>query len=165
MDMCVYSYPETMENKEMNDMDAIRALVDTYAEDVEIIPDTGEINIRKAARINEEVPKGYEDAMLSEDDFVKLESMFGFVNHLRNDDSGTGKDNINYISEYKVKDKSRYFDMNRSLRDYFMEERENEEKEYWEMNDELSQEELDKLMDCGSNERHNRFLDDIDSLS
>lgn len=163
--MCVYSYPETMENKKIDDMDAIRALVDTYAEDVEVIPDTGELNIRKAARINEEVPKGYENAMLSEDDFVKLESMFGFVNHLRNDDSGTGNDNINYISEYKVKDNNRYFDMNRSLRDYFMEERENEEKEYWEMNDELSQEELDKLMDCGSNEMHNRFLDDIDSLS
>ena len=165
MNMCVYSFPSLVETKEDDIVAEARKIFDTYADDVQVDPFTGEVSIRNAVRLSEDSP--YKDAMLNEDEFVELEKRFGLFSHLRSDDSGTGKDNINYISEYKVKDKDkdRYFDMNRSLRDYFMEERKNEEEEYWKMNDELSQEELDKLMDCGNNERHNRFLDDIDSLS
>ena len=161
--MCVYSFP-------MEKGDSVleaRNIIETYARDVEIMPMTGEIELKEIIHVDKDELKDnpYKDAIINDDDFLKLLGQSNFLKHLRSDDSGTGKDNIDYISEYKVKDKGKYFDMNKSLRDEFMKEKMKEEQEYGKTEEKLSQEELDKLMDCGDIKRFNRFLDDIDSLS
>ena len=96
--------------------------------------------------------------MLSEDDFIELERRMGLFTHLRNDDSDTGKSNINYISDYKVKDKTPYFNMNTSFREQLMAEKEEEEKEYYSNKNEYDE--------CNSYyaSSSNRFLNEIDEL-
>lgn len=133
-----------------------RNIVDTYADDVQVEPFTGEDSIRNAVRLSEDNP--YKHAMLSEDDFIELERRMGLFTHLRNDDSDTGKSNINYISDYKVKDKAPYFNMNRSFREQLMAEKEEEEKEYYSNKNEYDE--------CNSYyaSSSNRFLNEIDEL-
>ena len=79
------------------------------------------------------------DALLTEDKMLTL------IQKLRKDDSGTGKSNINYISDYKVKDKTPYFNMNTSFREQLMEEKLKEEKEYYESIKEENLNEIDEL--------------------
>lgn len=148
--MAVYNFPMFSKGKENDIVEEARNIFDTYADDVQVEPFTGEVSIRNAVRLSEDSP--YKDAMLSEDDFVELEKRMGLFTHLRNDDSGTGKSNIDYICEYKVKDDSPYFDMNRSLREKLMEEKLMAEKVFHESIKE------------NSNVKNNRFLNEIDGL-
>ena len=143
-------------SQEYDIVEEARRIFDTYADDVQICPLTGEVDIRNAVRINEDNP--YKDAMLSEDDFVELEKKFGLFTHLRSDDSNTGTSNINYISDYKVKDKTPYFNMNTSFREQLMAEKEEEEKEYYSNKNEYDE--------CNSYyaSSSNRFLNEIDEL-
>ena len=143
-------------SQEYDIVEEARRIFDTYADDVQICPLTGEVDIRNAVRINED--NSYKDAMLSEDDFVELEKKFGLFTHLRSDDSNTGTSNINYISDYKVKDKTPYFNMNTSFREQLMAEKEEEEKEYYSNKNEYDE--------CNSYyaSSSNRFLNEIDEL-
>ena len=143
-------------SQEYDIVEEARRIFDTYADDVQICPLTGEVDIRNAVRINEDNP--YKDAMLSEDDFVEIEKKFGLFTHLRSDDSNTGTSNINYISDYKVKDKTPYFNMNTSFREQLMAEKEEEEKEYYSNKNEYDE--------CNSYyaSSSNRFLNEIDEL-
>lgn len=149
--MAVYNFPMFSKVKENDIIAEARNIFDTYADDVQVEPLTGEVSIRNAVRLSEDSP--YKDAMLSEDDFVELERRLGLFSHLRNDDSGTGKSNIDYISEYKVKDGFSYFDMNTSFREQLREEKLREEKEFHES---IKEENL--------NVKNNRFLNEIDEL-
>ena len=142
-------------SQEFNIVEEARRIFDTYADDVQICPLTGEVDIRNAVRINEDSP--YKDAMLSEDDFVELEKKFGLLTHLRNDDSNTGTSNINYICEYKLDNKQNKTDI-QSLKDYFLQEKKRDEQFY---------ENLNKHNECEVQETEtsrNRFLDGIDEL-
>ncbi len=138
-----YNFPMFSKVKENDIVAEARNIVDTYADDVQVEPFTGEDSIRNAVRLSEDNP--YKDAMLSEDDFIELERRMGLFTHLRNDDSDTGKSNINYISDYKVKDKTPYFNMNTSFREQLMEEKLKEEKEFYESIKEENLNEIDKL--------------------
>jgi hypothetical protein len=141
--MAVYNFTMFSEVKEDDIVVEARNIIDTYADDMEVEPFTGEDSIRNAVRLSEDNP--YKDAMLSEDDFIELERRMGLFTHLRNDDSDTGKSNINYISDYKVKDRTPYFDMNRSFREQLMEEKLNEEKEFYDSIKEENLNEIDEL--------------------
>jgi hypothetical protein len=147
----LYDFPMFSKVKEDDIVAEARNIFDTYADDVQVEPFTGEVSIRNAVRLSEDSP--YKDAMLSEDDFVELERRLGLFSHLRNDDSGTGKSNIDYICEYKVKDDSPYFDMNKSLREQLMEEKLREEKEFYE-----------SIKEENSNVKNNRFLNEVNEL-
>lgn len=142
-------------SQEYDIVEEARRIFDTYADDVQICPLTGEVDIRNAVRINEDNP--YKDAMLSEDDFVELEKKFGLFTHLRNDDSNTGTSNINYICEYKLDNKQSKTEI-QSLKDYFLQEKKLDEQFY---------ENLNKHNECEVEETEtsrNRFLDGIDEL-
>ena len=142
-------------SQEYDIVEEARRIFDTYADDVQICPLTGEVDIRNAVRINEDNP--YKDAMLSEDDFVELEKKFGLFTHLRSDDSNTGTSNINYICEHKLDNKQNKTDI-QSLKDYFLQEKKRDEEFY---------ENLNKHNKCEVEETEasrNRFLDGIDEL-
>lgn len=147
----LYDFPMFSKVKEDDIVAEARNIFDTYADDVQVEPFTGEVSIRNAVRLNEDSP--YKDAMLSEDDFVELERRMGLFTHLRNDDSGTGKSNIDYICDYKVKDESPYFDMNKSIREQLMKEKVMEEKEIHV-----------SIKEENTNVKNNRFLNEIDEL-
>lgn len=87
------------------------------------------------------------DSLLTEDEMLAL------IQRLRRDDSGSGKSNIEYICDYKVKDKSPYFNMNKSFREQLMEEKLREEKEFHE-----------SIKEDNLNVKNNRFLSEIDEL-
>ena len=92
------------------------------------------------------------DALLTEDELITL------IQKLRKDDSGTGKSNIEYICDYKVKDEIHYFDMNKSFREQLRDEKEEEENEYY-----SNKNEYDDYNSCYASSS-NRFLNEIDKL-
>lgn len=96
--------------------------------------------------------KAWKESTLNEDELISL------IQKLRKDDSGTGKSNIEYMSNYKVKDKTPYFNMNTSFREQLMAEKEEEEKEYYSNKNEYDE--------CNSYyaSSSNRFLNEIDKL-
>lgn len=141
--MAVYNFSMFSKVKENDIVAEARNIVDTYADDVQVEPFTGEDSIRNAVRLSEDSP--YKDAMLSEDEFVELERRMGLFTRLRSDDSGTGKSNIDYICDYKVKDEFHYFDMNRSFIEQLREEKIREEKEFNESIKEEILNEIDEL--------------------
>ena len=92
------------------------------------------------------------DALLTEDEMLTL------IQKLRRDDSGTGKSNIEYMSNY-VKPQSLQVKSNLdSFRASLMAEKEEEEKEYYSDKNEYD--------DCNSYyaSSSNRFLNEIDEL-
>ena len=92
------------------------------------------------------------DALLTEDEMLTL------IQKLRRDDSGTGKSNIEYMSNY-VKPQSSQVKSNLDLfRASLMAEKEEEEKEYYSNKNEYDE--------CNSYyaSSSNRFLNEIDEL-
>lgn len=92
------------------------------------------------------------DALLTEDELITL------IQKLRKDDSGTGKSNIEYMSNY-VKPQSLQVKSNLdSFRASLMAEKEEEEKEYYSNKNEYDE--------CNSYyaSSSNRFLNEIDEL-
>ena len=93
------------------------------------------------------------DALLTEDEMLTL------IQKLRRDDSGTGKSNIEYMSNY-VKPQSLQVKSNLdSFRASLMAEKEEEEKEYYSNKNEYD--ERNSYYASSSN----RFMSDIDNLS
>lgn len=145
----LYDFPMFSKVKEDDIVAEARNIFDTYADDVQVEPFTGEVSIRNAVRLSEDSP--YKDAMLSEDDFVELERRMGLFTHLRNDDSGTGKSNIDYICDYKLKKEQR--ETVHLLEEAFLNEKELEEKEMYH-----------HPKECETVTSYNRFLNEIDGL-
>lgn len=145
----LYNFPMCSKVKEDDIVAEARKIFDTYADDVQVEPFTGEVSIRNAVRLSEDSP--YKDALLSEGEFIELERRMGLFTHLRNDDSGTGKSNIDYICDYKLKKEQR--EMLHSLEDAFLSEKELEEKEMFH-----------RPKECETVISNNRFLNEIDKL-
>lgn len=157
-----------------------RNIVDTYADDVQVEPFTGEDSIRNAEALPIDDREGMREVLreidlrnykplYSKEDFemsgkawkestLNEDELISLIQKLRKDDSGTGKSNIEYMSNYKVKDKTPYFNMNTSFREQLMAEKEEEEKEYYSNKNEYDE--------CNSYyaSSSNRFLNEIDKL-
>ncbi len=96
--------------------------------------------------------QAWKESTLNEDELISL------IQKLRKDDSGTGKSNIEYMSNYVKPQNSQVKSKIDSFRASLMAEKEEEEKEYYSNKNEYDE--------CNSYyvSSSNRFLNEIDEL-
>ena len=164
--MCVYNFPfqhEVYRSSEMNEMLKNFDNYETNVEKIDINDDKAVRSILREIDLSNFKPlyskehfeksgQAWKESTLNEDELISL------IQKLRRDDSGTGKSNIEYMSNYIKPQNSQVKSKLDSFRASLMAEKEEEEKEYYSNKNEYDE--------CNSYyaSSSNRFLNEIDEL-
>ena len=137
--MCVYNFPfqhEVYRSSEMNEMLKNFDNYETNVEKIDINDDKAVRSILREIDLSNFKPlyskehfeksgQAWKESTLNEDELISL------IQKLRRDDSGTGKSNIEYMSNYIKPQNSQVKSKLDSFRASLMAEKEEEEKEYY----------------------------------
>jgi hypothetical protein len=138
------NYESKVDALDINDTEGLRSVIREIPLD-DYRPSLGNKMLLESAKANGETIK---ESTLNEDELI------GLIQRLRRDDTGTGKTNLRYMSEFKP-------NRNKNLKDFqqiLLEEKEEEEKEYYSKKNEYDE--------CNSYyaSSSNSFLNEIDEL-